>query len=105
MKPTLMKGEKRMAISDNAKWIVERVYICYGTDSGCLFGLTPSQRRAVEAIVQFVLDDTPEPSGNPYKDFLKLPVAQRREILKKQAQELADHAADSDAWEDKGMCE
>ncbi len=47
-----------MAINERAKYITDLVYAAYGTDSGCLFGLSPSTRSAVEAIVRVVLDLT-----------------------------------------------
>lgn len=37
------------------------------------------------------------------KEFLKLPVEERRKILAKQAKDLADNMADSQAKEDLGM--
>jgi len=43
-----------MEMSDVVAAQVEQLYAAYGTDSGCLFGLTPEQRPAVEAIVTAV---------------------------------------------------
>ncbi len=47
-----------MAISERAKQITDQIYRAYGTDSGHLFGLPPSARSAVEAIVSIVLELT-----------------------------------------------
>lgn len=96
-------------IGDRAKQITGRLYLCYGTDSGCLLGLSPDQRHAVEAIVQFVLDDAFEAvqAGAliDRRAFLALPVTERRKLLLEQAQKLANMSADSDAMADKGMME
>ena len=45
-----------MATSDRAKEITKGIYSAYGSDSGYLFGIEPHNRRAVEAVVQIVLD-------------------------------------------------
>ena len=44
-----------MAISKAAKNITEQIYIAYGSGSGVLFGIKPTERLAVEAVVQCVL--------------------------------------------------
>ena len=45
-----------MAITKEAKAIVDRIYTAYGSDTGYLFGIPPALRGAVEGIVQTVLD-------------------------------------------------
>jgi len=45
-----------MAISDRAREITHEIYCAYGSGTGYLFGIEPDKRRAVEAIVQKVLD-------------------------------------------------
>jgi len=45
-----------MAISQRAMDLTENIYLCYGSGTGCLFGIPPDLRYAVEAIVQSVLD-------------------------------------------------
>ena len=44
-------------ITDKAKEITNIIYNAYGSHSGYLFGLSPEQREAVEAIVQSTIDE------------------------------------------------
>lgn len=44
-----------MVISDKAIRITAYIYTSYGSDTGYLFGIPPSLRRAVAAIVQCTL--------------------------------------------------
>jgi len=37
--------------------LLEKLYKDYGTDTGYLFGISPTSRPAVKAIIQFVIDD------------------------------------------------
>ncbi len=39
-------------ISENANIITDIIYKMYGTDSGVLFGITPSLKESVRAIVE-----------------------------------------------------
>jgi hypothetical protein len=43
-------------ITDKAKIITEKLYNCYGTDSGILLGISPAYRESVLAIVNATLE-------------------------------------------------
>ncbi len=45
-----------MAISEKAFELLDFIYKTYRSNSGCLFGIEPDKRHAVEAIVQVILD-------------------------------------------------
>ena len=45
-----------MAISQRARDLTENIYLVYGSSSRWLFGISPSLRSGVEAVVQSVLD-------------------------------------------------
>ena len=44
-----------MKISPRVQAITAKMYLMFGSDTGCLAGLRPDQRTAVEVIVAFVL--------------------------------------------------
>lgn len=57
-----------MAISERAKEITRIMYGSYDSDSGNLFGISPNNRPAVEAIVQVVLELTEKEADNEHRD-------------------------------------